>query len=489
MAIELKVPRVGESINEVEIGEWLKKEGDSVAADETVVMLDSAKATVELPAPSAGVLGKIVKQTGETAQVGDTIAILEDAGASNGTSATQGVAAQSSSTQSPSTEAIAARAEGSTGHDAKEDDQGDQHAEQPFDSKANPAAVQEGAGEAAANGAVVMPAAQRLLAENNLNAGDVTASGPGGRVLKEDVINHVAGNAGNAQAAPVREGAVEPSQIEHPAPAQPDGKAAQETRQPATVATVAPQAATQAPASATSTQTAPGAEEVVPMSMLRRHVAQRLVEAQQNAALLTTFNEIDMSNVMAMRKEYQDAFTKKYGIKLGFMSFFVKAAVDALKQTPGINAEIRGKDIVYKNYYDIGVAIGSGKGLVVPVIRRAERLSFAEIEKTIADFAARVKDNKLSPDELQGGTFTITNGGIYGSLMSTPIVNPPQSGILGMHSIQERPIARDGQVVIAPMMYVALTYDHRVVDGREAVTFLVRIKDCIENPARMLIEV
>jgi 2-oxoglutarate dehydrogenase E2 component (dihydrolipoamide succinyltransferase) len=314
-----------------------------------------------------------------------------------------------------------------------------------------------------------------------LRSEEVQGSGPGGRVLKEDVMAHAASRAQNGQQTPHKEGAPEPSPIDHPAPAQPDGKAPQEIKQPATPPQAASQSEIANPQSAL--------EEVVPMSLLRRHVAQRLVEAQQTAALLTTFNEIDMSAVMQMRKEHQDAFQKKYNIKLGFMSFFVKAAIDALKQTPGVNAEIRGRDIVYKNHYDIGVAIGSGKGLVVPVLRNAERLSFAEVEQAITDFAVRVKDNKIVPDELQGGTFTITNGGIYGSLMSTPIVNPPQSGILGMHSIQERPVARNGEVVIRPMMYVALTYDHRVVDGREAVTFLVRIKECIENPARMLIEV
>jgi 2-oxoglutarate dehydrogenase E2 component (dihydrolipoamide succinyltransferase) len=224
------------------------------------------------------------------------------------------------------------------------------------------------------------------------------------------------------------------------------------------------------------------------MSMLRRQIAKRLVEAQQTAALLTTFNEIDMSAVIALRKQHQDVFLKNHNIKLGFMSFFVKAAIDALKHYPAVNAEIQGDNIVYKNHYDIGVAIGTGKGLVVPVIRDAQRLSFAEVEQSIADFATRIKANKLNPDELAGGTFSITNGGIFGSLLSTPIVNPPQSGILGMHSIQERPIAVNGEVVIRPMMYVAVTYDHRVVDGREAVSFLVRIKECIENPARMLIE-
>ena len=225
------------------------------------------------------------------------------------------------------------------------------------------------------------------------------------------------------------------------------------------------------------------------MSPLRRRIAERLVEAQQTAALLTTFNEIDMTAVMALRRQYREPFEKKYSIKLGFMSFFVKASTEALKLIPPVNAEVRGTDIVYRNYYDIGIAIGGGRGLVVPVLRHAERLSFAEIERAIDDFARRAETNKLNLDELQGGTFTITNGGIYGSLLSTPIINPPQSGILGMHAIQERPVARDGEIVIRPMMYVALTYDHRIVDGREAVTFLRHIKGLLEDPARILLEV
>jgi 2-oxoglutarate dehydrogenase E2 component (dihydrolipoamide succinyltransferase) len=230
-------------------------------------------------------------------------------------------------------------------------------------------------------------------------------------------------------------------------------------------------------------------EETVPMSRLRRTVAERLVEAHQTAALLTTFNEIDMSSIISLRKEYGEAFQRKYNVKLGFMSFFVKASVDALKQFPVLNAEVRGTSIVYHNYYDIGVAIGSGKGLVVPVLRSAERLSFAEVERAIGDLARRARENKLKLDELQGGTFTISNGGVYGSMLSTPIVNPPQSGVLGMHAIQERPVARDGNVVIRPIMYAALTYDHRIVDGREAVSFLRHIRDVIENPARMLMEI
>ncbi|HYQ16386.1 MAG TPA: dihydrolipoyllysine-residue succinyltransferase, partial [Polyangiaceae bacterium] len=281
----------------------------------------------------------------------------------------------------------------------------------------------------------VMPSARRALKERGVQADDVEATGPGGRVLKEDVLR----TTPRAEA----KGAA------------PEGKL----------------------------------EEIVPMSPFRKKIAERLVQSQQSAALLTTFNEVDMSAAMALRKEYQESFQEKYGIKLGFMSFFVKAAIDALKLIPAVNGEIRGTDIVYKNYYDIGVAVGGGKGLAVPVIRGADRLSFAEVEQTIAGYGKRAKENKLELSELMGGTFTISNGGVYGSLLSTPIVNPPQSGILGLHGIQDRPIALNGQVVIRPMMYIALTYDHRLIDGREAVTFLKRIKQCVEAPTRMLLEV
>jgi 2-oxoglutarate dehydrogenase E2 component (dihydrolipoamide succinyltransferase) len=293
-----------------------------------------------------------------------------------------------------------------------------------------------------------MPAAQRVLDEHGLSAEQVEATGQGGRLLKEDVLRHIE-TKDQITATPR-------AQIPEPGPS-----SARPDRQ----------------------------EEVIPMSRLRRTVAERLVQAQHAAALLTTFNEIDMSAVMALRKEYGESFQQKYNVKLGFLSFFVKACIDALKQFPALNAEVRGTDIVYHNFYDVGVAIGSGKGLVVPVLRNAERMSFAEIEVAIGDFARRAKENKLKVDELQGGTFTISNGGVYGSLLSTPIVNPPQSGVLGLHAIQERPVAREGNVVIRPMMYVALTYDHRLVDGREAVSCLKRIKESIESPARMLMEV
>ncbi len=396
MAVELKVPAVGESVTEVQIGEWLKGEGDYVSVDEAVVMIETDKVTVELPAPAAGKITKILLQAGTTAAVGDVVGMLEPG---------EGEA------EAPKTQAAPSKAE----------------------SEPRPAA--KAPAKPKAPSAPVMPAAARALHQAGLKPDQVSGSGPGGRILKEDVSRAAAAQGSARPAAGYRD------------------------------------------------------EEVVPMTTMRRKIAERLVEAQQTAAMLTTFNEVDMSAVMALRKQYQDEFTKRYDVKLGFMSFFVKAAVDALKQFPAVNAEIREKNIVYRNYYDVGVAVGGGKGLVVPVIRNAERLSFADVEKTIKEFGVRAQKNALTLDELQGGTFTITNGGVYGSLLSTPILNPPQSGILGLHGIQDRPIAVNGQVVIRPMMYIALTYDHRVVDGREAVTFLRRVKESVEDPNRMLIEV
>ena len=434
MEIELKVPAVGESITEVEIGQWLKKEGDLVGKDENVVVIESEKTTLELPAPAAGSIGKILKRKGETAKIGDVIGIIQQDGATGKTEAT------------PEAKKV-----------------------EPAKSGAAPEAKRaEFAKPEAASASSeprVMPAAARLMAEHGIKAEDVQGSGPGGRILKEDILRRIG----------AKEAVIPPAQ-----PAMPS--------QPAVHPAVAPE-------SSASTGSAPEMptpfrqEQVVPMTRLRKTLAERLVNAQQVAALLTTFNEVDMSEVIGLRKQYQESFTQKYGTKLGFMSFFVKAVIDALRLIPAVNAEVRGTDIIYRNYFDIGVAVGGGRGLVVPVLRNAERMSFAQIELAITDFAQRAKENKLKLEELQGGTFTISNGGIYGSLLSTPIVNPPQSGILGMHAIQERPVAREGQVVIRPMMYIALTYDHRIVDGREAVTFLKRIKEVIENPTRMLLEI
>jgi 2-oxoglutarate dehydrogenase E2 component (dihydrolipoamide succinyltransferase) len=421
MPLELKVPSVGESVTEVEVAEWHKAEGESVKRDEVVAILETEKVTVELPAPGTGVITKILKKKGETAKVGDVIGYME----------------------------VDGKAEKEPGKEPPEA-KPQRDIEEKQKSKTNDAEKSKDATDrdrAEAKETVrLMPAARRILAERGLKPEEVPATGPGGRLLKEDALRYLE--------------RVEESKAEQPAGEK-------------------------------KTPTSPdvGEEEIIPMSPLRRRIAERLVEAQQTAALLTTFNEIDMTAVMALRRQYRESFEKKYSIKLGFMSFFVKASIEALKLIPQVNAEVRGTDIVYRNYYDIGIAIGGGRGLVVPVLRHAERMSFAEIERAIDDFARRAENNKLNLDELRGGTFTITNGGIYGSLLSTPIINPPQSGILGMHAIQERPVVREGEIVIRPMMYVALTYDHRIVDGREAVTFLRHIKGLLEDPARILLEV
>jgi 2-oxoglutarate dehydrogenase E2 component (dihydrolipoamide succinyltransferase) len=431
MAIELKVPPVGESVTEVQIGEWLKREGDRVQRDENVVKIETDKVTIDLPAPVAGVITQIKVKQGQTAAVGDVIGLLEEGEAAPGPSRSAAAPAPAAAPPSPAASANAAPAPASSG--SSPPPAGAAEAARPPSTPPRDSMPPQGF-------ARVMPSARRALKERGLKQEEVEPSGPGGRLLKEDVLRH-----------------------EEPA--------------------------ARAPSRGVPAASEPGAEEIVPMSPFRRRVAERLLQAQSQAALLTTFNEIDMTNVMALRKQHQDAFSEKYSIKLGFMSFFVKAAIDALKLIPAVNGEIRGTDIVYKNHYDIGVAVGGGKGLAVPVLRDADRLSFAEVELKIADLGKRAKDNKLELHELQGGTFTISNGGIYGSLLSTPILNPPQSGILGLHAIQERPIALNGAVVIRPMMYVALTYDHRLIDGREAVTFLKRIKQCIEDPARILLEV
>lgn len=395
MSVELKVPPVGESITEVALGEWLTAEGGYVNRDEPVVVVESDKINLEVPAPVSGILVRIFKKRGEMARIGEVIAEIDAGDAPTALAPPTSVAAPPR----------------------------------------------------------IMPSAARVLAQGGLDGSAARGTGPGGRILKEDAIIAVAAARAPGVTLPGAGAGL-------PAPAPP------------------------APALHGERD-----EEIVPMSPMRLTVARRLVEAQQTAALLTTFNEIDMSAVLSLRTEHKGGYEEDFGVKLGFMPFFVKAVVDALRRYPGVNAEIRDQSIVYRHYFDIGIAVGGGKGLVVPVLRNAERLSFAEIEKGIADYGRRAKENKLKLDELLGGTFSITNGGIYGSLLSTPIVNPPQSGILGMHAIQDRPIALNGQVVIRPMMYVALTYDHRVVDGREAVGFLKRVKACVEQPVRMLLEV
>ena len=422
---DIQVPAVGESIQEVTIGEWLKRPGEWVAQDENVVSLETDKVNVEVPAPVAGILGPQLKKKGETATIGEVIATL-----------TAGDQPQKTATQPLP----------------------NQTAQKPTAQKAENA------------NSVVMPAAKRVLAEAGVPAPGVQGTGPGGRVLKQDAQEAVQAQKA-LQNQKLSQGREIP--LVYAAPS--------ETPVQPVVATPKPLV--------TPAQNAADREEIVPMTPLRRRVAERLVQAQQNAAILTTFNEVDMTAIQELRRKHQENFVAKHGIKLGFMSFFLKASVAALKDFPLVNAQIRGTDIVYQHFYDIGVAVGGGKGLVVPILRDVDQLGLAQIEKNLADFGTRAKNGTLKIDELTGGTFSISNGGVYGSMMSTPILNPPQSAILGMHNIIERPIGLNGQIVLRPMMYLALSYDHRLIDGKEAVSFLVKLKQILEAPERLLLEI
>lgn len=411
---EIKVPTLGESVSEATVAKWLKKEGDAVAADETVVELETDKVTLEVNAPSAGVISRIIAPEGSNVGVG---AILGEIGA------------------------------GSAANDTKNAPKADPVAPPPA-APVPPVAVQSAPTPVTTPAGDNGPAANKLMADNNISPADISGTGRDGRITKGDVIQH----------------------MEAPAKQSPP-------QQPVSAPPQAPRAL------------APR-EERVKMTRLRQSIAKRLKEAQNTAAMLTTFNEVDMTNVMEMRNLYKDAFEKKYKVKLGFMSFFVKAAVNALKEFPAVNAEINGDDIIYKNYYDLGVAVSTPQGLVVPVVKDCDSKNMAQIEKDIADVGARARDGKLSIDEMKGGTFTITNGGIFGSMLSTPILNTPQSGILGMHNIVQRPVVMpDGSIQARPIMYVALSYDHRIIDGKEAVSFLVRIKQAIEDPQRLILEI
>lgn len=420
--LEVKVPSVGESISEVQIGQWLKQEGEWAERDETIVELETEKASVQVPTPEAGYLRNVRKQREEFATVGDVLCEIEPAAAPD---------ADSTKASAPEDEASAA--------------------------STRQAQAASGGQSAAPR---VMPAAQRLMEERGLTSGQVTPTGPGGRILKEDVL------AAKAQPLP----------------------AAQQPKSTPVLQTDIAKSSS-GEASMRMSGEVSRMEEVKPLSMIRRTIAARLVQAQQIAALLTTFNEVNMQPIMDLRAKYKDAFIERHGVKLGFMSFFAKASVEALRRFPTVNAEIRDSNIVYRHYNDIGIAIGGGKGLVVPVLRNVELMSFADVERSIGDFAKKAMENRLLPTDLEGGTFTISNGGVYGSMLSTPIVNPPQSAILGLHAIQDRPIAVDGKVVILPMMYLALTYDHRIIDGREAVSFLKTVKEVCEDPTRLFLEV
>jgi 2-oxoglutarate dehydrogenase E2 component (dihydrolipoamide succinyltransferase) len=435
MAIEITVPALGESVTEATVGQWFKKPGDTVAVDEPLVELETDKVTVEVPAPSAGVLSEIKVPQGSTVAVGAVLGAIDgSAAASIGQPASAAEPAAQPAGQAAATPAPASK----------------------------PAAAPPApAGDRAANGEGGMPAApaaRKIMAEKGLAGADVVGSGRRGQILKEDAV---AATRPGAAAAPFDAAASQlPASVPVPA---------QQLRAPSGPNEVA-------------------REERVRMTRLRLTIARRLKEAQNTAAMLTTFNDVDMSAIMKLRAEYRELFEKRHHVKLGFMAFFVKACIQALREIPAVNAEIDGQDIIYKNYYHIGVAVGTERGLVVPVLREADRLSFAEIEQSIADFGRRARDGKLSIEEMQGGTFTISNGGVYGSLLSTPILNAPQSGILGMHRIEEKAVVRNGQIVARPIMNLALSYDHRMVDGREAVTFLVRVKECLEDPQRFLLE-
>ncbi|MBX5482406.1 MAG: 2-oxoglutarate dehydrogenase complex dihydrolipoyllysine-residue succinyltransferase [Myxococcaceae bacterium] len=407
MGVELKVPALGESITEATVGKWHKKVGESVNVDEPVVVLETDKVTVDVPAPAAGAIEKIAAQEGDVVKVGQVIgSITAGAAGAVATSKTQAAA--------------------------------------PAPQAAAPAPAPQPSTALGSAEVFATPVARRVAEDRGIDVTQIPGSGAAGRVMKQDVLGY---QPPATQARPSTP----------PVPAGPRPRA--------------------------------DLEERVKMTPLRKRVAERLVQAQSTAAMLTTFNEVDMGEVIALRKRYADGFLKKHGVKLGFMSFFVRAAIEALKAFPQVNAEIEGDSVIFKHYYDIGVAVSGSRGLVVPVIRDADRLSMAEIEKAIAEFGQKARTDKLTLADLQGGTFTISNGGIFGSMLSTPILNPPQVGILGMHNIVDRPVARDGQVVIRPVMYLALTYDHRLIDGREAVQFLVRIKECIEAPERLLLEV
>ena len=440
MATEIRVPALGESVTEAIVGKWLKSAGDKVNADEPLVELETDKVTVEVPAPTSGVLGEIRAAEGTTVAVGAVLGAISNS-AAGATAAPRPVQAA----PAPAPEATAVKPSPTP--------------------KPAPSAAEKSNGEMPPS-----PAARKKLAEAGIDAASVAGSGKRGQILKEDVA---AAAAKPTPATPSPQPA-EAEELAEPVPLVPSSKGAvpvpvQNLRLPAAAVDAA-------------------REERVRMTKLRQTIAQRLKDAQNTAAMLTTFNDVDMSAVMKLRAEFKDLFEKRHGVKLGFMGFFVKACLQALKEIPAVNAEIDGDEIVYKNYYHIGVAVSTERGLVVPVVREADRMSLAEIEAQISDFGKRAREGKLSIGDMQGGTFTITNGGVFGSLLSTPILNAPQSGILGMHRIEERPVVRDGQVVARPMMYLALSYDHRIVDGKEAVAFLVRVKECLEEPQRFILE-
>jgi len=443
MKIDIKVPEVGESVQEAVLAQWYRRDGDMVKKDDILFLIETDKVTLEVAAEADGIL-KIVVPEGATIAIGTVVGTLDsDAAAAGLEIPVSAREEKKAATEAPRMERLEETYKTYETHKTY-----------------NTHETHETGGSESAEDASLQtdlsPSVRRLIAEKKLDASKITGTGPGGRITRGDVLLYL------------EESATAP-------------KAVSVAQAPASKATEAPPAPDRI-----------RSEEAVtrkPMSRIRQRIAERLLYARQNTAMLTTFNEIDMSRVQAIRARFKEAFHEKYGIPLGMMSFFIKASVAALKEIPEVNASIEDKDIVYHHYYHVCVAIGAERGLVAPVIRNADQLSFAGLERAIADYVVKIRENRLEISDLEGGTFTVSNGGIYGSLLSTPILNTPQSGILGMHKIEDRPVAIDGQVAIRPMMYVALSYDHRIVDGREAVTFLKRIKECIENPERMMIEI
>jgi 2-oxoglutarate dehydrogenase E2 component (dihydrolipoamide succinyltransferase) len=460
MGVEIRVPSLGESVSEATVARWFKQIGDPVTEDEPIVELETDKVTLEFNAPASGTLAEILVEEGGDVEVGALLGSIE---------------------QDADAEAGAARAGAATPAEARIEE-------------AQKAPAERGDGQLA-------PAVRKLIEEHGLDVAAITPTGPKGNITKGDVLAALEAGAPAVQpeAAPAQaevEAEAEEAVAPEPAPAEPaprpkpaEAKPARPEAAPAAgpVAPARPRP-TPVPAPPAPRPTAEAREERVKMTRLRRRIAERLKEAQNTAAILTTYNEADMSAVLDLRARYRDSFQEKHGVRLGFMSFFVKASVNALQAHPVVNAEIDGDEIVYHHRYDIGVAVSTPSGLVVPVVRDADRRSFAELEQAIGALGARARDGQLAIEDLMGGTFSISNGGVYGSLMSSPILNPPQVGILGMHKVQERPVAVDGEIRIRPMMYLALSYDHRIVDGREAVSFLVRVKECIEDPQRLLLD-
>ena len=420
--VEVKVPQLSESVAEATMLQWKKKAGEAVAADEILIEIETDKVVLEVPAPAAGVLAEIVQGDGATVVADQLIAKIDTEGKAGAAAPAPAAAAAAPAPAAASAPAAAPAAGGSKGD-------------------------------------VAMPAAAKLLAENNLSAGDVAGTGKDGRVTKGDVLGAVAGGAKPAVAAPVA------------------------------IPTGAPKSVLPQVAAPAAQNLGDRPEQRVPMSRLRARVAERLLQSQSTNAILTTFNEVNMAPVMEMRKKFQDQFTKEHGVKIGFMSFFVKAAVHALKKFPVLNASVDGNDIVYHGYFDIGIAVGSPRGLVVPILRNADQMSFAAIEKKIAEFGKKAQEGKLGIEEMTGGTFSISNGGTFGSMLSTPIINPPQSAILGVHATKDRAVVENGQILIRPMNYLAMSYDHRIIDGREAVLGLVAMKEALEDPSRLLFDI